>query len=61
MHNEEAPVLAYLGERGLVPGRSLEVKEVRDLDDVVTVEDEEGVSHSLGGLLARSIFVRLLS
>ncbi len=61
VHNEEAPVLAYLGERGLVPGRSLEVKEVRELDGVVTVEDEEGVSHSLGGPLARSIFVRLLS
>ena len=60
VHNEEAPVLAYLGERGLVPGRSLEVKEVRELDGVVTVEDEEGVSHSLGGPLACSIFVRLL-
>ena len=60
VHNEEAPVLTYLGERGLVPGRSLEVKEVRDLDGVVTVEDEEGISHSLGGSLARSIFVRIL-
>jgi DtxR family Mn-dependent transcriptional regulator len=59
IYNEEAPVLAYLGERGLVPGRSLEVKEVRDLDGVVTVEDEEGVSHSLGGPLTRSIFVRV--
>lgn len=61
VYNEEAPVLAYLGERRLVPGRSLEVKEVRDLDGVVTVEDEEGSSHSLGGPLARSIFVRALS
>ena len=60
VHNEEAPVLAYLGEHGLVPGRSLKVKEVRKLDGVVTVEDEEGVSHSLGGPLARSIFVRVL-
>lgn len=60
VHNEEAPVLVYLGERGLVPGRSLEVKEVRDLDGVVTVEDQQGVSHSLGGPLARSIFVRIL-
>ena len=58
VHNEEAPVLVYLGERGLVPGRSLEVKEVRDLDGVVTVEDEDGDRHSLGGPLARSIFVR---
>ena len=60
VYNEEAPVLAYLGERGLVPGRSLEVKEVRGLDGVVTVEDEEGVSHPLGEPLARSIFVRVL-
>ena len=61
VHNEEAPVLAYLGERGLVPGRSLEVKEVRELDGVVTVEDEEGVPHSLGAPLARSIFVEALA
>lgn len=60
VHNEEAPVLVYLGERGLVPGRSLKVKEVRDLDGVVTVEDQEGVSHPLGGPLARSIFVQVL-
>ena len=60
VHNEEAPVLAYLGERGIVPGRSLEVREVRELDGVVTVEDEEGVSHSLGGPLAGSILVQTL-
>jgi len=50
-------VLAYLGKHGLVPGRLLEVKEVRDLDGVVTVEDEDGTPHSLGKLLATSILV----
>src|ERR671921_2159474 len=40
--DESSPVLDYLGERGLVPGRLLSVKEVRDLDRVVTVEDEDG-------------------
>lgn len=56
-HND-APALAYLGERGLIPGRDLVVKEVRALDGVVAVEDEDGASHSLGTPLARSIFVR---
>jgi hypothetical protein len=36
----------------------LEVKEVRAVDGVVTVEDEDGESHALGESLARSIFVR---
>ncbi len=53
----DASVLDYLGDRGLVPGRTLWVREVRDLDGVVTVEDEGGASHALGGPLARSIFV----
>jgi DtxR family Mn-dependent transcriptional regulator len=56
--DESSPVLDYLGERGLVPGRLLSVKEVRDLDRVVTVEDEDGGSHALGESLARSVFVR---
>jgi DtxR family Mn-dependent transcriptional regulator len=56
--HEDAAVLAFLGERGLVPGRLVEVKEVRDLDGVVTVEDEDGELHSLGRPLADSIFVR---
>jgi DtxR family transcriptional regulator, Mn-dependent transcriptional regulator len=56
--DESSPMLDYLGERKLVPGRSLHVKEVRDLDGVVTVEDEDGESHALGESLARSIFVR---
>jgi DtxR family Mn-dependent transcriptional regulator len=56
--HEEASLLAYLGERGLVPGRTLEVKEIRHLDGVVTVEDENGTIHSLGAPLARALFVR---
>src|SRR5918992_2352621 len=55
---DDAAVLAFLGERGLVPGRVVEVKEVRALDGVVTVEDEDGETHTLGESLARSIFVR---
>jgi hypothetical protein len=31
---------------------------VRDLDGVVTVEDEDGESHALGAPLARAVFVR---
>ncbi len=60
VNHEHVPVLAYLGDRGLVPGRSLVVKEVRALDGVVTVEDEDGVSHPLGGALAGTILVQVL-
>lgn len=56
VENREA--LSYLGERGLIPGRSLEVREVRSIDGVVTVEDEDGKYHALGESLACSIFVR---
>jgi DtxR family transcriptional regulator, Mn-dependent transcriptional regulator len=56
--HEDAAVLSFLGERGLVPGRLVEVKEVRALDGVVTVEDEDGELHSLGRPLADFIFVR---
>jgi DtxR family Mn-dependent transcriptional regulator len=59
--HRDAAVLAYLGERGLVPGRLLAVREVRAVDGVVTVEDEDGELHSLGRLLADSIFVRSTS
>jgi DtxR family transcriptional regulator, Mn-dependent transcriptional regulator len=58
---EDAPTLTFLGGSGLVPGRVLEVKEVRALDGVVTVEDEDGEPHALGESLARSIFVRSIS
>ena len=56
--HRDAAVLDYLGERGLVPGRLLEVREVRALDGVVAVEDEDGNAHTLGEPLARSVFVR---
>jgi DtxR family Mn-dependent transcriptional regulator len=58
---EEAAKLAYLDEHGLIPGRLLEVREVRALDGVVTVEDEDGEARSLGDSLAGSIFVRSTS
>lgn len=56
--DESASVLNHLGERGLVPGRVLGVKEVRALDGVVTVEDEGGGEHPLGESLARAIYVQ---
>lgn len=56
--DESTPMLDYLGERDLVPGRLLTVKEVRALDGVVIVETEDGEVHVLGGPLARSVFVQ---
>ena len=56
--HESGPLLTYLGERGLVPGRLLTVEEVRALDGVITVEDEDGTTHSLGAPLAEALFVR---
>ena len=56
--DEEAAKLAYLEAHGLMPGRLLEVKEVRALDGVVTVEDEDGEARSLGSPLASSLYVR---
>ena len=61
IRNEDVTVLTYLGERELVPGRLLSVEEVRALDGVVTVEDEDKMSHSLGSSLAASVFVQGLS
>jgi DtxR family Mn-dependent transcriptional regulator len=58
VHHEDATALSYLGERGLVPGRAVVVREVRAVDGVVTVEDEDEDTHSLGGPLAGSTFVR---
>ena len=57
----EAEKLAYLEEHGLMPGRLLEVREVRALDGVVIVEDEDGEARYIGGPLAGSIFVRSTS
>jgi len=56
--DESAAVLNYLGERGLVPGRVVRVEEVRILDGVVAVEDEDGEKHHLGESLACRIFVQ---
>src|SRR5215210_8732988 len=50
--HEDATLLTYLGECGLVPGRMLTVEEVRGLDGVVTVEDEDGNTFALGEPLA---------
>ncbi len=58
VEDRDNSALSYLADRGLVPGKPLRIKEVRALDGVVTVEDEGGVGHSLGGPLAASIFVR---
>jgi DtxR family Mn-dependent transcriptional regulator len=55
---EDAAALSYLGERGLVPRSVVVVREVRAVDGVVTVEDEEGTTLSLGSSLADAIFVR---
>jgi hypothetical protein len=46
--HEDSSTLAFLEGIGLVPGRELDVKEVRALDGVVTVEDEDGETHVLG-------------
>ncbi len=58
VRDEDAAMLDYLGDRNLVPGRRLRVREVRVLDGVVVVEDEETEVYALGEPLARSIFVR---
>lgn len=55
--DDNASRLSYLGERGLVPGSRVLVREVRDLDGVVTVEDGAGETFSLGGPLARTVHV----
>lgn len=57
---DDAAVLAYLWEHGLVPGKPVKVKEVRELDGVVTIEDKSGASRALGRLLTDSILVRRL-
>ena len=58
VRDDDAPMLDYLEDHGLVPGRPLSVLEVRALDGVVTIEDERGKTHALGEPLARSVFVR---
>ena len=56
--DEDAAMLDYFGDRNLVPGRLLVVREVRVLDGLVIVEDEDAAVHALGEPLARSMFVR---
>lgn len=58
MDDSNAEMLTYLQESGLVIGRELEVKEMRNLDGVAVVETEGGEIHSLGEPLARSILVQ---
>lgn len=58
VRDEDAAMLDYFGDRNLVPGRRLIVREVRALDGVVIVEDEEAEVYALGEPLARSMFVR---
>jgi DtxR family Mn-dependent transcriptional regulator len=57
VRDEDAAMLDYLGDRGLIPGRWLTVREVRAIDGVVIVEDEESEVYALGEALARAIFV----
>lgn len=56
--SEDPVVLTYLGECGLVPGRRVEVTEVRAVDGVVGLEDESGTRHFLGRPLTGSILVQ---
>jgi DtxR family transcriptional regulator, Mn-dependent transcriptional regulator len=58
VRDEDAAMLDYFGDRNLVPGRLLVVREVRVLDGLVIVEDEDAAVHALGEPLARSMFVR---
>ena len=58
VRDDDAAMLDYFGDRNLVPGRLLTVREVRALDGVVIVEDEEAEVYALGEPLARSMFVR---
>ena len=58
VRDEDAAMLDYFGDRNLTPGRLLTVREVRAIDGVVVVEDEEAEVYALGEPLARSMFVR---
>ena len=58
VRDDDGPILDHLEDSGLVPGRPLNVLQVRALDGVVIVEDEQGRTHVLGEPLARSVFVR---
>src|SRR5215210_2376110 len=55
--DEDAAMLDYFGDRNLVPGRWLTIREVRAIDGVVIVENEDAEVYALGEPLARAIFV----
>ena len=57
VRDEDAAMLDYLGERNLVPGRWLSIREVRALDGVVIVEDEEGNNSDLFPFLHSSLLL----
>src|ERR671910_373091 len=57
VRDEDAAMLDYFGDRNLVPGRWLRIREVRAIDGVVIVEDEDAEVYTLGEPLARAIFV----
>ena len=57
VRDEDAAMLDYFGDRNLVPGRWLTIREVRAIDGVVIVEDEDTEVYALGEPLARAIFV----
>ena len=59
--HENVASLSYLGKRGLMPGRSIVVREVRVVDGVVTIEDEDGDTHSLGRPLVTSVLVESIN
>lgn len=54
---ESTPTLEHLAERGLIPDTLLVVEEVRPVDGVITVRDEEGLVHPLGERLANAVLV----
>ena len=55
--DDDATVLDFLEEQGLIPGCMLEVVETRALDGVVTVRSG-GETRSLGQILTRAVFVQ---
>ena len=60
VRREDSPTLTYLKANEIVPGRLLTMTGVREVDGVVTVEDEGGRSYSLGKPLADSVLVRVI-
>lgn len=61
VEHHDTAVLARLADLGLIPGKELLVRESRELDGVVIIEDEEGASHILGQPLAEAILATEIS